>query len=64
MARRLAREEGVFVGISAGAAVAASLALARRVSAGVVVTVHCDGGLRYLSEQFWHDGPDREAAWR
>jgi len=56
MARRLARDEGVFVGISAAAAVAASLALARRIETGVIVTVLCDGGLRYLSEHFWHDG--------
>jgi S-sulfo-L-cysteine synthase (O-acetyl-L-serine-dependent) len=53
MARRLARDEGVFVGISAAAAVAASLDLARRIESGVIVTVLCDGGLRYLSEHFW-----------
>jgi cysteine synthase B len=53
MARRLAREEGLFVGISAAAAVVASLAVARRVREGVVVTVLCDGGSRYLSEHFW-----------
>lgn len=55
MARRLAREEGVFVGVSAGAAVASALDLARRIRHGVVVTVLCDGGLRYLSERFWGD---------
>jgi cysteine synthase B len=63
MARRLAREEGVFVGISAAAAVAASLDLARRVRDGVIVTVLCDGGLRYLSEEFWHD-EGGDATWR
>jgi S-sulfo-L-cysteine synthase (O-acetyl-L-serine-dependent) len=55
MARRLAREEGVFVGISAAAAVVGSLALARRIETGVIATVLCDGGLRYLSEEFWHE---------
>ncbi len=54
MARRLAREEGLLVGISAGANVFAALRLARDVPRGsVVVTVLCDGGGRYLSEEFW-----------
>ncbi len=55
MARRLAREEGLFVGISSAAAVCASLRVARSVRDGVVVTVLCDGGARYLSEHFWFD---------
>ncbi|MDR1572274.1 MAG: cysteine synthase family protein [Clostridiales Family XIII bacterium] len=54
MARRLAREEGVFVGVSSGGNVAAALALATGLPAGsVVVTVLCDSGSRYLSELFW-----------
>ena len=54
MARRLAREEGLLVGVSAGANVYAALRLARTLSPGsVVVTVLCDAGSRYLSEQFW-----------
>jgi cysteine synthase B len=55
MCRRLAREEGVFVGPSSGANVAAALRVAReqaRASA-TIVTVCCDGGGRYLSEPFW-----------
>ena len=60
MARRLAREEGVFVGVSAAAAVVASLDLAERIRHGVIVTVLCDGGMRYLSERFWTEG--RESA--
>ncbi|HYO63272.1 MAG TPA: cysteine synthase family protein [Pyrinomonadaceae bacterium] len=54
MARRLAREEGLFVGTSSGANVLAALRVARAAPAGsVVVTVLCDGGGRYLSERFW-----------
>jgi S-sulfo-L-cysteine synthase (O-acetyl-L-serine-dependent) len=54
MTRRLAREEGLFVGVSAGANVVAALALAARLPAeSVVVTILCDGGERYLSEHFW-----------
>ena len=54
MARRLAREEGLFVGISSGANVTAALRLAQTLTPGsVVVTVLCDDGARYLSEHFW-----------
>ena len=55
MARRLAREEGLFVGISAGASVAVALRVARELEEGVVVTVLCDSGGRYLSESFWDE---------
>jgi cysteine synthase B len=51
--RRLAKEEGLLVGISAGAALAATLAVARRLESGVVVTVFPDGAEKYLSESFW-----------
>ncbi len=49
MARRLAREEGLFVGFSAGAAVHAALTLARTLDHGLVVTVLPDGGAKYVS---------------
>jgi cysteine synthase B len=53
-ARRLARKEGIFAGISSGANVAASLSLAKTLPAGsVVVTVLPDSGTRYLSDSFW-----------
>ena len=55
MARRLAREEGIFVGISAAAAVSASLAVARQAPRAVVVTILCDGGTRYLGDRFWFE---------
>lgn len=48
-ARRLAREEGIFVGMSAGAAMAAGLHLARELEQGTVVVILPDGGERYLS---------------
>ncbi|BCA78717.1 cysteine synthase A [Desulfuromonas sp. AOP6] len=49
-ARRLAREEGLFAGISAGANVFAAMQVARRLGAGKnVVTILCDTGERYLS---------------
>jgi cysteine synthase B len=53
MTRRLAREEGLLVGLSAGAAAAAALSLAERVSARTVVTIFPDGGDRYLSDRLW-----------
>jgi cysteine synthase B len=57
MARRLALEEGLFVGVSSGANVAAALLYAQGLRPGsVVVTVLCDGGGRYLSEEFWGEG--------
>jgi cysteine synthase B len=56
MAVRLAREEGLLVGISAGAAVAGGLQIARRWKQGeraIVVTILPDSGDKYLSERFW-----------
>jgi cysteine synthase B len=51
--RRLAREAGMMVGISAGAALAATLQVARTLDHGVVVTVFPDGAEKYLTEAFW-----------
>jgi len=53
--KRLAREEGVLVGLSSGAAVATSLRVARELESGVIVTVLCDGADKYLSESFWEE---------
>lgn len=55
--RQLARQEGLLVGISAGANLSASLAVAREVSDAVIVTIFCDGGEKYLSERFWDAPP-------
>ncbi len=53
MTRRLAREEGLLVGTSSGANVAAAFEIASELRAGVVVTVLCDTGTRYLSDSIW-----------
>jgi cysteine synthase B len=53
MARCLARLEGLMVGISAAANVAAALRVARQLEQGVVVTILCDGAAKYLSDRFW-----------
>ncbi len=57
MARRLAREEGYLVGISAAAAMAGALRVAERLAdegqSGVVVTLFPDNAYKYLSESFW-----------
>lgn len=49
MARRLAREEGIFAGISSGGALCAALALSETVENAVIVSIVCDRGDRYLS---------------
>ncbi len=59
MARRLAREEGVLVGISAAAAVVACVKVAQEEAAAgraaVIVTVMPDAADKYLSERFWEE---------
>lgn len=47
--RRLAREEGIFCGVSSGGAVAAMLRLSRELENAVIVAIICDRGDRYLS---------------
>lgn len=47
--RRLAREEGIFCGVSSGGAVAAALNLSRELEHAVIVAIICDRGDRYLS---------------
>jgi cysteine synthase B len=59
MVRRLARDEGLLVGISSGANAAAALCLGRELQrageSAVIVTVFCDGADKYLSEKFWEE---------
>jgi len=60
MVKRLAREFGLLVGVSAGANVYTALEVAKTAPAGsVVVTILCDGADRYMSEKFWEsDAPE------
>ncbi len=58
MVRRLAQDEGLFVGPSSGAAALAALDVARGLDAGTVVTVFPDSGAKYLSDQsLWEPSP-------
>lgn len=56
MTRRLAREEGLFVGPSSGANVLAAIRTAEKLEENaVIVTILCDGGGKYLNEDFWNE---------
>jgi cysteine synthase B len=59
MVLRLAREEGLLVGVSSGANMVAAMQVAERarqeISEPVVVTIFCDSAAKYLSEDFWHE---------
>jgi cysteine synthase B len=55
MVKRLARELGLLVGISAGGNVAAALKVAAGLRSGTLVTVLCDGADKYLSDRFWEE---------
>ena len=55
MARRLAREEGLFAGISSGGALVAALRVAAEVENATLVTIICDRGDRYLSTGVFPD---------
>jgi cysteine synthase B len=58
MVKKLAREEGLFVGISSGAAAVAALRVASRLDEGIVVTVFPDAGYKYLSDKsLWESSP-------
>ncbi len=53
MTRRLAREEGIFAGMSSGGAMAAAVRLAQTLEEGVIVSIVCDKGDRYLSSDLF-----------
>ena len=53
MAKRLASEEGIFAGMSSGGATAAALKLIETLESGVVVSIICDRGDRYLSSDLF-----------
>ena len=59
MARRMAREQGLLIGVSAAAAIVGSLQVAERLKIdqrATIVTILCDSGDKYLSEKFWNEG--------
>ena len=53
MSRRLAEEEGIFAGMSSGGAAAAALKLCEQIDSGLVVSIVCDRGDRYLSSSLF-----------
>ncbi len=53
MARRLAREEGVFAGMSSGGSATVALRMAKEIEKGTVVCIICDRGDRYLSSDLY-----------
>jgi cysteine synthase B len=57
MVLKLARQEGLLVGVSSGGNLFAAMQVAKRIKEGVVVTIFCDSAAKYLSESFWHE-PD------
>ena len=60
MCVRLAREEGIMVGVSSGANLVAAMRVAERLKEGVVVTIFCDSAAKYLSESFWQGTGEAE----
>lgn len=53
MTKRLAKEEGIFAGMSSGGAVAVALKLAQKINSGILVAIICDRGDRYLSSNLF-----------
>ena len=60
MCLRLAREEGLLVGVSSGANLVAAMRAAEKINQGVVVTIFCDSASKYLSESFWQGTGEAE----
>jgi cysteine synthase B len=54
MTKRLAREEGIFSGMSSGGAIQAAVELSKQLSSGVIVSIICDRGDRYLSSDLFN----------
>ncbi len=63
MVLRLAREEGLLVGVSSGANLVAGLRIAEGLKDGVVVTIFCDSAAKYLSEDFWTEAKSEAENW-
>jgi len=56
--RRLSSEAGIFAGISSGAVMAGAAKVAERIDSGVIVSIVCDGGWKYLSTGVWAEDLD------
>jgi cysteine synthase B len=54
MARHIMRKEGIFVGMSSGAAMCAALEIAQSMTSGNVVVIFSDGGEEHLSTELFH----------
>jgi cysteine synthase B len=54
MSRRIVNEEGIFVGMSSGAAMLAALKTAEQIDSGVMVVIFPDRGEKYLSTDLFH----------
>ena len=63
MCLKLAREEGLLIGVSSGANMVAALRIAERAKDGVVVTIFCDSAAKYLSESFWQEMDSEAENW-
>lgn len=59
MTKRLAREESIFAGMSSGGAMCAAVKLAKKLERGVIVTIVCDRGDRYLSSGLFSNDPPK-----
>jgi cysteine synthase B len=64
LVRRVARAEGLLIGPSGGAALAAALAVGREAPGSTIVTILPDSGARYVSERFWTEAEEEEEASR
>lgn len=58
MMRRMAKEEGIFAGMSSGGCMSAAIRLANTLERGVVVCIVCDRGDRYLSSNIFETKQD------
>lgn len=63
MVLRLAREEGLLVGVSSGGNMVAAMEVAKALESGVVVTIFCDSAAKYLSESFWSELNSEAVNW-
>jgi cysteine synthase B len=63
MVLKLARQEGLLVGVSSGGNLFAAMEVAKKLKEGVVVTIFCDSAAKYLSESFWHEADPASEIW-